>query len=137
MCLSVCLSSGGDGYLKNFFDKTASLSPAERADFLGEDEVWCKGVEDDNNEGREIASRRRRRRRRRGILNSGPVTVCACSLCIISFSPLSVCLSVCLSACVMCRRSQKHMKSVHWKETQRWVSGERGAVVMAVYVLKL
>jgi len=41
VCLSVCLFLEGDGYLKGFFEKTANLSPAERADFLGDYEVWC------------------------------------------------------------------------------------------------
>lgn len=41
--VNVCVLpvSEGDGYLKNFFEKTASLNPAERADFLGEYEVQC------------------------------------------------------------------------------------------------
>ena len=37
--LSACLFLEGDGYLKGFFEKTANLSPAERADFLGDYEV--------------------------------------------------------------------------------------------------
>ena len=28
-----------DGYLKTFFTKTASMTPEERADYLGKDEV--------------------------------------------------------------------------------------------------
>jgi hypothetical protein len=37
-CLCVVVSVD-EGYLKNFFTKSANMSPKERADYLGEDEV--------------------------------------------------------------------------------------------------